>query len=166
MPLSAEKDWLKSVLPADTGCHLSETLPESADLVTDELASTDGMVAKRLREFTHGRYCARQALADIGEPGVAIPKAADRSPVWLERIVGSITHCQDAAAAAVSLRSRLRGLGIDMETSEALCQEAMTRLEAIHPYSMPKIVALAEAEVNAAYLAWLREVTAPSTDGG
>ena len=44
------------------------------------------------------------------------------------------------------------------ETTEAACDAAMARLEEIHPYEVPKLVALDASEVNAAYEAWLEQV--------
>ena len=54
------------------------------------------------------------------------------------------------------------------ETTDAACEAAMTRLEAIHPYEVPKVVALDATHVNTAYEAGLKQVVRggnlPATD--
>lgn len=54
------------------------------------------------------------------------------------------------------------------ETTGAACEAAMARLEAIHPYEVPKVVALEASQVNAAYEVWLKQVVRahrlPATD--
>jgi periplasmic divalent cation tolerance protein len=49
-----------------------------------------------------------------------------------------------------------------METPAARVDAAVARLEELHPYDVPKIVAIDAATVNAPYLAWLQQVTAPA----
>jgi 4'-phosphopantetheinyl transferase EntD len=73
-------------------------------------------VEKRRREFSAGRTCARQALRELGCADAPIIHNQNGAPLWPPGIVGSITHSKTHAAAAVAERSRLRGLGIDMET--------------------------------------------------
>jgi 4'-phosphopantetheinyl transferase EntD len=45
-------------------------------------------------ESAPGRRCAREALAILGGPRVAILAGHFRDPVWPFGYVGSITHCQ------------------------------------------------------------------------
>jgi len=45
-----------------------------------------------------------------------------------------------------------------METTAERLDAAMARLAQLHPYEVPKIVALDPAAVNEAYVAWLRGV--------
>jgi enterobactin synthetase component D len=71
---------------------------------------------KRLTEFIAGRRCAAEALRRLGwndPPPVGI--AGDRSPVWPAGVVGSITHTESFAWAAVADAARLRGIGVDSE---------------------------------------------------
>ena len=55
------------------------------------------------------------------------------APLWPQGIVGSITHSTTHAAAAIAQDSRLRGLGIDMETvsrvSPAIANKILTTPE-------------------------------------
>jgi 4'-phosphopantetheinyl transferase EntD len=50
--------------------------------------------------------------------------AEDRTPVWPEGVVGSITHSGDFAAAAVAWAADVAGLGID---SEQIIDQAAAR---------------------------------------
>lgn len=79
---------------------------------------TAGMVPKRRAEFSAGRHAARQALAQLGLPAVAIPQGQDRAPVWPAGVAGTITHCDGACLAAVSVG--MRGLGLDLEPDRPL----------------------------------------------
>ncbi|WP_232852202.1 4'-phosphopantetheinyl transferase Npt [Nocardia acididurans] len=72
-------------------------------------------VEKRRRDFIGARYCARQALAQLGEPAVAIGKADDGAPVWPRGIVGSLTHTEGYKAAVLAHKLRFRSVGIDAE---------------------------------------------------
>lgn len=80
-------------------------------------------VEKRRREFATGRSLARQALTELGVESGPLLVAEDRSPVWPAGVVGSITHCDGFTAAAVALRTDLRGLGIDAELATPLGPE-------------------------------------------
>ncbi len=72
---------------------------------------------KRRAEFLAGRHCAQSALRAHSPSSTehAIPRGADRAPVWPAHIVGSITHTQGYAAAAVADARALRGVGLDIE---------------------------------------------------
>ncbi|MEV6487662.1 4'-phosphopantetheinyl transferase superfamily protein [Actinoplanes sp. NPDC051633] len=77
-------------------------------------------VEERRREFVTARRCAREALARIGVPPVAILPGVRRAPQWPAGVVGSITHCTGYRAAAVARATRLAALGIDAEPHEPL----------------------------------------------
>ncbi|MCY1424907.1 Enterobactin synthase component D [compost metagenome] len=83
-------------------------------------------VAKRQAEFLAGRICARAALQQLDGRTYAPATGQDRAPVWPGDITGSITHGTGWAAAIVGSKSRLQGLGLDMET--LLSEERATRL--------------------------------------
>jgi enterobactin synthetase component D len=70
---------------------------------------------KRQREFLAGRWCAKQALQDLGAASTHVAIADDRAPIWPDGVVGSITHAGDFAAAAVAWATDIAGLGIDSE---------------------------------------------------
>ena len=76
-------------------------------------------VPHRRSEYVAGRRCAVRALELLlarGPLGLgAVGRRADRSPIWPAGHVGSITHTQGYAAAAVSGCARVRSVGIDSE---------------------------------------------------
>ena len=97
------------------------TLPiHDTELWDSELPGTERMVPKRLREFVAGRSVARWAIADLGEPVVAIPRDGDRTPIWPDGVVGSITHCDGLCAAAVARVEEVMALGLDAEPASPL----------------------------------------------
>jgi enterobactin synthetase component D len=72
----------------------------------------------RLRKsiFDMGRACAAELLAGLGSPETSVAMAADRSPVWPQGYVGSITHTDDLLGVAVARRKDFRSIGIDAES--------------------------------------------------
>ena len=93
-------------------------------------------VPKRRAEFLVGRYCAHDALRELGaEQRHVLGINDDRSPVWPQTYVGSITHTKGFAAAVASSSSAYRALGIDTEeivdlpTVERLQDSIMTASE-------------------------------------
>jgi 4'-phosphopantetheinyl transferase EntD len=98
--------------------------PESA-MFPIEAAAVARAVTERRREFGTVRYCAREALRQIGVSAVPILPDADRAPRWPAGVVGSMTHCEGYRAAAVSRSSELRGLGIDAEPHAAVSDAAL-----------------------------------------
>jgi enterobactin synthetase component D len=71
----------------------------------------------RLRRsiFDLGRACAAELLAELGSGETSVAMAADRSPVWPQGYVGSITHTDDLLGVAVARRKDFRSIGIDAE---------------------------------------------------
>jgi 4'-phosphopantetheinyl transferase EntD len=72
-------------------------------------------VPNRQREFLAGRLCAAQALRCLGAGSIHVGMAGDRTPVWPDGVVGSITHSGGFAAAAVAWAVNIAGIGIDSE---------------------------------------------------
>ena len=75
-------------------------------------------VVKRRNEFVAGRYCARQALIRLAavHASASIDIGPSREPCFPAGFVGSITHADGLASAAVARASDARGVGIDIET--------------------------------------------------
>ena len=57
---------------------------------------------------------------------MGIPKHEDRSPVWPTGVIGTISHFEQHAAAAVASAAAYRGLGLDLESPETLSAEIAT----------------------------------------
>lgn len=72
-------------------------------------------VQKRQAEFYFGRLVARHALRELGVIGTEVRVGASREPVWPPGVIGSISHAQALAAAAVMPVGECGGVGIDIE---------------------------------------------------
>jgi 4'-phosphopantetheinyl transferase EntD len=59
-------------------------------------------------------------MAELGLAPTAILPGARGAPLWPEGVIGSMTHCLDYCAAAVSLDKRIKAIGIDAEIDEPL----------------------------------------------
>jgi enterobactin synthetase component D / holo-[acyl-carrier protein] synthase len=84
---------------------------------------------KRRREFAAGRQCAYMALR---QAGCAVanwpPIGQDQVPIWPHGWLGSISHTQNGAVAAVAKKDKVTLLGIDIE----LLQEGQAWEETRH----------------------------------
>lgn len=126
-------------------------------LSQDEQASVGPLSAGRLAEFAQGRMHARVALAKFGMQDVSIPVADDRSPVWPQGFIGSISHVpadplrnrSGRVVAVVAHSFNCSGLGVDLERTRALPAESWStfltagELEslAVHPVAQRSAVA-------------------------
>ncbi|MEU3663189.1 4'-phosphopantetheinyl transferase superfamily protein [Streptomyces sp. NPDC032940] len=72
-------------------------------------------VAKRRREFTVVRSCARRAMEKLGVPPGPVLPGERGAPRWPDGLVGSMTHCDGYCAAALARAGDLASLGIDAE---------------------------------------------------
>jgi enterobactin synthetase component D len=76
-------------------------------------------VLRRRSEYVAGRRCAARALEMHLTSGPLdlniVGRRLDRTPIWPHGIVGSITHTEGYAAAAVGGCDRVRSIGIDSE---------------------------------------------------
>jgi 4'-phosphopantetheinyl transferase EntD len=90
-------------------------LPEEEPLIAKS-------VPKRRNEFVTVRYCARQALVELGADPVPILKGEKGEPCWPDGFVGSLTHCEGFRGAVVGRRGEVRSVGIDAEPHDVLPQ--------------------------------------------
>ena len=84
---------LAVVLPGSDSLAASEMYddpPELAPLPEEEPLIAKS-VAKRRNEFITVRYCARQALGELGVPPAPILKGDKGEPCWPDGVVGSLT---------------------------------------------------------------------------
>lgn len=116
---------LRSLFPESVYFLASYSLPNSAYLTADEQDAALRFSGRRRRDFIHGRYCARHALSQLGLTDQSIPIGGSREPIWPHKVVGSISHCDDMAIAAVAWQSELAGLGIDCEQLGRLDERAI-----------------------------------------
>ena len=112
---------MRDLLPPTVAVAVAKPTDWTGELyAAEEACLGERVVANRRRDFTAGRVCARRALAMLGLPPVAVPAAADRSPVWPPGTVGTITHTQGYCAAAVARDSEIRAVGMDAEQHREL----------------------------------------------
>jgi len=86
----------------------------------DEWEIVAGAVPQRQAEFCGGRFCAHQALKQLGVAESAILQDYDRSPRWPDNVVGSISHTTEYCASAVANAHEARGIGLDVELDSPL----------------------------------------------
>jgi 4'-phosphopantetheinyl transferase EntD len=91
----------------------------------EERAAVAGAVPHRLAEFAAGRHAARQTLAALDLPPVALPMGPDRAAIWPDGIAGSIAH---AAGLAVAVARPGAPLGVDVEDDSPLPQDLWSSL--------------------------------------
>ena len=103
------------------GCDDGQLFPEEAALVA-------GATAKRRREFTGVRVCARLALARAGIQPAPIMPGPSGAPLWPSGIVGSMTHCDGYRAAAIGRADTFAAIGIDAEPHEVLPSGVLPRV--------------------------------------
>lgn len=106
---------IERILP--TSVAVSETLtdPPEATLFPQERELVSNAVESRRQEFTTGRHCARQALAQLDIPPAPILTGTRGAPGWPEHTVGSITHCKGYRAAVAAHTKDVTAIGIDAE---------------------------------------------------
>lgn len=126
------RDLLNGVtLPAGLVWAVSEPVEDLSELFPEERAGISRAVPKRQAEFAGGRLAARAALRQLGLPDVAIPKGADRAPVWPEGVVASITHTEGLCLAMAARARDWRGLGIDLEVDRPMRSELIRSIASV-----------------------------------
>jgi len=87
-----------------------------------ELALIETAAERRQSTFSSGRVCARQALAEAGFEPMELTRCEDGSVAWPDAVIGSLTHTDDWAVAAIAVpaMSDAIALGIDLEKIKAL----------------------------------------------
>jgi 4'-phosphopantetheinyl transferase EntD len=111
---------LTAVLPSGVTAVDAVGDPPEGPLLPGEEQVVAHAVARRAREFTGARLCARSALGRLGaRPAPLLPGPAGE-PLWPAGFVGSLTHCEGYCAAAVARRTTCRAVGIDAEPHLAL----------------------------------------------
>lgn len=98
------------------------------------------MSMRRRRQFLAGRWCASQALAHAGcEEDCHLDRDARGLPKWPRHWLGSISHTDDRAVAAVAPATAFLALGVD--TEHILQPEAARRLR-VHIATNDELVLL------------------------
>ncbi len=106
--------------PENTAYALCRISQSKHNLHSDEENYISKASEKRRREFVAGRQCAKLACNLLGSPTEKILRNPDRSPIWPENIVGSISHSNHVSGAIVSYNQYYAGLGLDIEKNHPL----------------------------------------------
>ena len=116
------REWFAAVAPAGTAVAagpIMSLLPFDAG----EASAVAGAVEKRRHEFFTGRALARRALAELGCDPTRILVNENRSPIWPNGYLGSMSHTDALCLAHVGRRRDLLGIGVDLEPRNALSPE-------------------------------------------
>lgn len=100
--------------------HRLIAMGDEAALLPPERRAFAASVVKVRRAGGAARLVARDLLARLGHPGVALPKSPSGAPRWPDGIVGSLAHDDRVAIAAIAKRQDMAALGIDIEPAEPL----------------------------------------------
>jgi len=92
-------------------------------LLPEEQSGVSGWAGKRQREFSSGRLYARRAMQDLDVTAQPIRRKENRAPIWPADVSGSLTHCDDIAAAVLCRRGVLRSVGLDIECRGRIHEE-------------------------------------------
>jgi 4'-phosphopantetheinyl transferase EntD len=115
------KLMIEQILPEQVTSFETFRDPPQATLFPEERHYVSDAVESRQREFTTGRYCARQALRRLGAPAeLPLPRDVRGAVIWPDQVAGAITHCRGYRAAAVARVTETVSVGIDAEPNEPL----------------------------------------------
>ncbi|MEV7288983.1 4'-phosphopantetheinyl transferase superfamily protein [Streptomyces sp. NPDC093252] len=108
---------IEELLPASVAAVETFGHDDTAEaaLYPEEAALVERAVTKRRREFATVRVCARAAMERLGVPPHPVLTGERGAPNWPGGLVGSMTHCEGYAAAALARAGDLASLGVDAE---------------------------------------------------
>ena len=92
----------------------AEPISDAEGLLGSEFEAIKTAIPKRKNEFAAGRRAARRCLKTHGLENAEVPAARTRAPIWPKGFIGSITHDNGLAVAAVALQSNVDFVGIDL----------------------------------------------------
>ncbi|MFK7861981.1 MAG: 4'-phosphopantetheinyl transferase [Granulosicoccus sp.] len=94
----------------------------SSELYDEELPVIKSAAQQRRNTFSSGRSCARAVMLQAGLPACALPRYDDGSVQWPEGLLGSVSHTNEwaVAAVAVSAMCEAKCIGIDLERIKPL----------------------------------------------
>ena len=133
------------VLPAGVA-HAESFGDVDVALFPQEAQAVARAVEKRRREFATVRWCARQALAQLGYPPAPVPPGERGCPVWPDGVVGSLTHCDGYRAAAVCRAASWHAIGIDAEPHDRLPAEVTGLV--VRPEERDRLAELTAADAS------------------
>ena len=118
--LKVVEDAITKILPAEVYVCCKLINDDNGELFDVEMEFIKNAVEKRVMEFTAGRIAVRNILEKIGYKNFPILQGKLREPVWPSELSGSITHDGDYCIVAISYKSKVSLLGIDLTTDKKL----------------------------------------------
>ncbi|MDK4336385.1 4'-phosphopantetheinyl transferase family protein [Corynebacterium accolens] len=101
----------------------------------------------RKSEFGDARWCAHQALRELGFTGSNPILRGERGmPLWPEGFIGSMTHTEGLRAAVVASTTDFRSIGLDAEPAQRLPDHVLTMIA--RAGEMPQLPRLEKAGVH------------------
>ena len=86
-------------------------------------------VDARKAEFGDARWCAHEALKELGYQGQEPILRGERGmPLWPAGYIGSLTHTPGFRAAVVAPTSQVKSLGLDVEVAEPLPEGVLSMI--------------------------------------
>ena len=82
----------------------------------------------REQEYTLGRYCAKQAMNNIGIDYNEVQSSSYGFPIWPKGIVGSISHSKGTCLSAVAKSKDFEAIGIDVEQFNRMKERSVERM--------------------------------------
>ena len=118
-----------ALFPPEARCvfYLTDDATDTVDLTRyedlhpDERNEVSAAVDLRKGEFGDARWCAHQALRELGvESAGAILRGERGMPLWPEGFTGSLTHTDGLRAAVAASTRHVHSMGLDAEPAEPL----------------------------------------------
>lgn len=99
------------------------------ELHPEERVVVSRAVDNRKGEFGDARWCAHQALLELGMDSTsAILKGEQGMPLWPEGYTGSLTHTDGLRVAVAAPTDALRSVGIDAEPAQPLPEGVLDQI--------------------------------------
>ena len=95
--------------------YFTDDFSNEGVLTSNEKLLIKGVSEKRIRDFSSGRYCAKEVLGKLGEANSEILIGSEKEPLWPKGFVGSISHAKDLVGAVASKSTQLVSIGLDIE---------------------------------------------------
>jgi len=101
-------------LPQQVVASFTKMDVSDKELFPEEKILSHDFEPQRKLDFMRGRYCAHKSLSKIGQLS-AVGKNADGSPIWPDKITGSISHSSILSGAIVAKKEDYSSIGLDIE---------------------------------------------------
>jgi 4'-phosphopantetheinyl transferase EntD len=96
-------------------CCAPITADSISRLLPSERKAIQSSAIKRQQEYATARILARAAMRSMGFPESEILNRPDRSPIWPDGLVGSLSHCDSYAMVVLGSCDKVLSAGCDIE---------------------------------------------------